>query len=121
MDNCRMRVIADGVIAERIALDTIMHYNPVTKSANVNFRSAEVIYVNGVAQPGNMACDQSLPFDAGANATRKFGAGLTDPVTGADLSNISVAGIDAYMKAAFSTLHHEYCESLIPPAITPED
>lgn len=47
------------------------------------------------------------------------GDNILDPVTGADLSNVSVAGVMTIIKAAFDTLYTEHLETQITPPETP--
>lgn len=105
MTNTRIRSIADGVQAERIATETHMFYDPLTQDAQVVFQGQEFLDVAGVlTQPldGREALQTSLA----ALAARKFAAGV-DPITGADLSDISGAGVTMILKAIYDTLHNE--------------
>ncbi|MCC4622704.1 hypothetical protein LL965_22715, partial [Xanthomonas cassavae CFBP 4642] len=59
---------------------------------------------------------EPLTTTSDAIATRMFAAGLADPVTGQDLSNVSAAGVVVYLKAVYDRLHNEAAAAL-PPAI----
>lgn len=103
--NTRIRAITEGVQAERIAIETHMFYDPLTGGANVVFQGQEFLEVGGEltqALDGREALQTSLA----ALATRQFSAGV-DPITGADLSDISGAGVTMILKAIYDTLHNE--------------
>lgn len=101
--NPRIRVIADGITAEMIAEQTHLFYDPTTGGGYVSFQAREHLIVgNDVQAPlGDFDILQVQLPDV---ATLKFGAGLVDPVTGQDLSNISGAGQTLLMKAAYDQL-----------------
>lgn len=103
--NARIRTIADGITAEMIAEQTHMFYDPATGAGSVSFQARESLYVNGVQQ-APMGDYNILQVDASAIIAEKFGAGLVDPVTGADLSNISTGGLMALIKAAYDQLYN---------------
>lgn len=104
-NNSRIREIAPGVVGEMIAEQIHIFYFPETGGGYVSFQAREVLYVNGVHQApmGDFDILQAqLPDIAGV----KFGAGLVDPVSGIDLSDVTVGGLDALIKAAYDQLHN---------------
>lgn len=107
MTNARIRTLADGVTGEMIAEQTHLFYDAATGSGSVSFQGRESLFVNGTYQPltGDFDILQANLADI---ATRQFVAtGVTDPVTGADLSAVSAAGMVLILKAAYDTLYNE--------------
>jgi hypothetical protein len=104
-DNTRIRTIANGVTAERIATETHIFYDPLTISAQIVFQGEEFLTIEG-ALSSKFDGRQALQTTLAQIATRTFDAG-TDPVTGADLSAVSTAGVTAIIKAVYDALHNE--------------
>lgn len=103
--NARIRTISEGVTAEMIAEQTHLFYDPQTAGGTIAFQARESLFVNGTYQP--LAGDfDVLHVSIGDIASRCFGIGA-DPVTGADLSQVSAAGIALIIKAAYDTLFNE--------------
>jgi|GEM_PF-1402826 len=104
--NSRIRNLAPGVDVERIAVESHFFYDPLTGNANVVFQGMEFLILDGAV---NKMLDGREPLTTTSDeiAVRQFAAGLSDPVTGQDLSNISAAGIVIYLKAVYDTLHNE--------------
>jgi len=102
-DNARIRTIAPDVVAEMIAEQVHLFYDPATGGGYASFQAREVLYVGGQHQ-APMGDFNILQVQIDAIATQCFGAGLVDPVTGADLSQVSVGGLDALIKAAYDQL-----------------
>lgn len=101
--NARIRDIATGVTAEMIAEQTHLFYDPTSKTGYASFQAREHLVVNDVV--GLPMGDYNiLRVDLAAIATTKFGAGLVDSVSGLDLSQLTVAGLDTYIKAAYDQL-----------------
>lgn len=101
--NARIRTIAPNITAEMIAEQTHMFYDPTTQGGYVSFQAREHLVVDAVV--GLPMGDYNiLRVDVTAIAQTKFGAGLKDPVTQADLSNVSTAGIMVIIKAAYDQL-----------------
>lgn len=103
--NARIRAISEGITAEMIAEQTHLFYDPQTGGGTIAFQARESLFVNGSYQPlaGNF---DVLQVSIGDIASRCFGTG-TDPITGADLSQLSAAGIALIIKAAYDTLYNE--------------
>ncbi|MBD4059501.1 hypothetical protein P2C08_20235 [Xanthomonas perforans] len=96
-------------------MESHFFYDPLTGVANVVFQGMEFLLLDGAV---NKMLDgrEPLTTTSDAIATRMFAAGLADPVTGQDLSNVSAAGVVVYLKAVYDRLHNEAAASL-PPAI----
>lgn len=105
--NARIRQIADGITAEMIAEQTHLFYDPGTGGGSVSFQARESLYVAGAYQPlaGDYNILQANLVDI---QTRTFAAsGTMDPVTGADLSQISAVGMVLILKATYDILYNE--------------
>ena len=105
--NARIRTLAAGVTGEMIAEQTHLFYDPGTGGGSVSFQGRESLFVNGAFQPLTGDYD-ILQANVADIATRQFAApGSVDPVTNADLSQISAAGIVLIIKAAYDVLFNE--------------
>jgi citrate lyase gamma subunit len=102
-DNARIRTIAPDVTAEMIAEQVHLFYDPGTGGGYASFQAREVLYVNGQHQ-APMGDFNILQVQLDAIVGQCFGAGLVDPVTGADLSQVSVAGLSVLIKTAYDQL-----------------
>jgi len=110
-NNSRIRNLAPGVDVERIAVESHFFYDPFTGSANVVFQGMEFLLLEGAVSK-MLDGREALATTSDSIATRLFGAGLTDPVTGADLSEVSAAGVVVYLKAVYDKLHNERAVAL---------
>lgn len=114
--NARIRTLATGVTGEMIAEQTHLFYNPETDGGSVSFQGRESLFVSGSYQPLTGDYD-ILQADVADIATRKFApAGTVDPVSGADLSQISAAGMVLILKAAYDVLYNERAAANVEPA-----
>lgn len=105
MSNSRIREITPGVMVERVAADIHISYNTLTQGANITFQGEEFL-LDAAAKPvAALAGREALHTSLGAIAGRTFDVGI-DPVTGADLSRISVAGIGNLIRAVYDQLHN---------------
>jgi len=105
--NARIRTLATGVTGEMIAEQTHLFYDPGTGGGSVSFQGRESLFVNGAYQPLTGGYD-ILQSDLAGIATRQFApVGTVDPVTGADLSQVSAAGMVLILKAAYDVLYNE--------------
>lgn len=105
--NARIREIATGITGEMIAEQTHLFYDPATGTGSVSFQARESLFVNGAYQPLAGGYD-ILQTNLSDIQTRAFvAAGTLDPVTGADLSRISAAGVMVIIKAAYDVLYNE--------------
>lgn len=112
-NNARIRAIAEGITAEMVAEQTHLFYNPQTGGGRISFQARESLFVNGSYQP--LAGDYNiLQVTVEEIADRCFGTGL-DPVTGADLSKVSAAGMALIIKSAYDRLYNE--RAALPSAV----
>lgn len=107
--NARIRVISEGITAEMIAEQTHLFYDPQTGGGSISFQARESLFVNDAYQPLAGGYD-ILMVNIPDIASRCFGVG-TDPVTGADLSQLSAAGIALIIKSAYDTLYNERADA----------
>ncbi|WP_187300595.1 hypothetical protein [Mizugakiibacter sediminis] len=91
------------MIAEQVHL----FYNPQDGSGSVSFQGRESLFVNGAYQPlaGDFNILQAQLADIAARCFAP--AGTVDPVTGADLSQVSAAGLVLIVKAAYDVMFNE--------------
>jgi hypothetical protein len=116
-DNARIRTMAPGVTAEMVAEQVHIFYDPAAGSASIAFQARESLFVSNAYEPLNGAFNV-LQVNLADIETRLFApVGTIDPVTGADLSKISPAGVDLILKAAYDTLFNEQ-SALIAAAAT---
>lgn len=101
--NARFIDAGGGTIAEMMSNQVQFFYDPTTGQANAIFNGKPYLSL------GNkyVALDQNydiLQVDFSSKMTHCYGqhvAPLVDPVTGADLTQVSVAGVMMLMKAAY--------------------
>lgn len=106
----RIQTLAAGFTREVIAEQTHLFYDPITKSVTVSFQYRPNMYVND--QPMGAGGDWStLIVGVDELASRLFGEGVVDPVTGKPLNDVSGAGIVMLIKAAFPALYDEAYEA----------
>lgn len=105
--NARLTDVAPTVVKEQIAEVVSFNYNALTQGATLSFQSRAYMYVNAVPQAMAETNPNYLqaPVDQ-AMQVECFGIGLRDPVTGADLSKISTAGMALIIKNAFDILYN---------------
>lgn len=103
--NARIRTIENDVTAQYIAEQTHIFYDPSTGLGTYSFQGRENLFVGTCWQPltGNW---DTLTGNIGDIASDCFGTGA-DPVTGADLTKISVAGLSIILKGAYDTLFNQ--------------
>ena len=104
--NARINDLAPTVVTEQITDNIQFVYNPLTEAASFNFMSRQYVYVSGAPQQLAGTNMNMLQQDADAVIEECFGLGLADPVTGTDLSKVSVAGIMTIVKNAFDILYN---------------
>lgn len=103
--NSRKFLYKGSVPVELWAVGVQINYNPANRTAQIFFNAQAMTMMNGVPLQLPYVSD-TLEVDLSAQKTRCFGYGL-DPVTGFDLSQVSVAGLDRIISCAFDTLHNE--------------
>ncbi|MEX2964264.1 hypothetical protein [Microbulbifer sp. TYP-18] len=107
--NARLREIAPGVLAERLATEVHLFWNPADDSASIAFQTSEHLCVAGQWQPlvPDAVGGQVLELNLADIRTRTFASGLNDPVTGVDLGGVTPAGLMLLIKNAFDKLYNE--------------
>lgn len=102
-DNARFKDKGGGVISEMISSETKLFYNPSTGEASAVFASQEFIQADTNLLPlAGAPTIMEVPL-----STRMMEcpciAGDIDPVTQADLSQISIAGVMTLLKRFYDT------------------
>jgi hypothetical protein len=114
--NARITDVAPTVVKEQIAEIVSFNYNALTQGSNFSFQSRAYMYVN--QEPQSMADPSAnyLQVDVTDEVlVQCFGVGLRDPVTGADLSTISTAGVALIIKNAFDILYNQRAQASNTP------
>lgn len=122
-DNARFEPIVGEAEFETMAPETVLYWDPVTDQSSAYFRTQKYLKVDGVIRgdvPGIPTGGISL--DITNNLHQLYGEGLTDPVTGAPLDNVSVGGLMVLIKRAFDKRANEYFTEAADPIETePEE
>lgn len=107
MTNTRIRTDALGNRIERIATETHVFYNPAfPDTAQIVFQGEEYLTdATGDTIVAKIEGRQSLRIELADIAAKTYDAG-TDPVTGANLSQISPAGIAQIIRAVYDAEHN---------------
>lgn len=112
MTNARISTIATGITREIVAEQTHLFYDPATKLGYVAFQHRPSLYVNGEFN-GPAGEFDVLQLHLADVATRCYSTSI-DPVTGADLSKISAAGIAQILKDVFDIAYNEQSAAVTP-------
>lgn len=105
--NSRFKLLGPGILTEMIAHQTQLLYNPSVQSIEALFTGSPFLRVENRYVPVGNEMD-ILRLDLTPRlAERPAKAGDLDPVTGVDLSNVSVAGVMVIMKRAYDNFHNE--------------
>lgn len=106
--NSRIREIAPGLIAERIAEQTHVAYEPIGGGAEITFVASEYLLDVDAAAIERLGSNPDiLRAKLDDIAGRRFGEGAVDPVTSAPLDDVSAAGVAVLLKRAYHILHNE--------------
>jgi hypothetical protein len=98
--NARFTLLGNGQYSEMISDQVQLFWDPVTGDGRCIFNALPYLNIGGTyTQLGGVM--NNLMVDFIDKIGTCYGEGLTDPVTGADLGGISVAGISLIVKAAF--------------------
>lgn len=103
--NSRKMLYEGKVPVELWATQVIINYDPINRSARVLFNGTGMTQSNGVVFPMTFITDQ-LEVDMGTMKKQCFGRGK-DPNTQADLSNISIEGLDRLISQVYDHFHNE--------------
>lgn len=122
-NNARFEKINGEAEFEVIGIEVNASFDPVTDSGVVTTNAAKFLKVDGEyrtdippARCGSVEDD--LAYE---RATVLGEPGLTDPVTGADLSDVSYAGLLLLVKTRFNRRWNEQAAVPEPEAPEPED
>lgn len=117
--NARFVDMGGGIVAEMMSDQAQFFYDPATGSARAIYNGLPYISINGVYHSLNTQFDV-LHVDLDTEMTRCYGleqgGALTDPVTGVDLTNISVAGIMTLMKLSYDSEFNTRANAVPPVA-----
>jgi len=106
-NNSRFVDMGGGHIAEMIATQVQVFYNPTTQQCRAVFSGSPYILMGATFQRIGEAPAEPLVQDlTSIMPLRLVPAGIKDPVTGADLSQISLAGAVIYHKFAYDFFHN---------------
>lgn len=103
MIDSRTREIAPGVEAERVATEGHFFYDPATGSANIIFQGEEFLKLGGELG-AKLDGRQALMLQLSEEDAETFNAGA-DPVSGLDLSRVSLAGLANVVRALYAKKH----------------
>ena len=105
--NSRFKLLGPGILTEMVAHQTQLFYDPSRQSVEVTFNGSAYLQTpNGYVTVGNESDILRVPLtDRLMDKMSK--PGDLDPVTGADLSNISIAGVLIIFKRAYDNFHNE--------------
>lgn len=95
----RVNTVSDSVVVEQIATDLSMQYNPLTQQALLVMNFRGVLLVDGQVADLTGSDRTQVVITTEAHAGTKFAEGVSDPVSGVDLSQVTAAGIMAYLKS----------------------
>ena len=105
-NNTRIRTDALGNRIERIATETHIFYSPLDQSANIVFQGEEFLTdAAGTDVVAKLEGRKALSVQLASIAAKTYNAGA-DPVTGADLSQVSPAGIAQIIRAVYDAEHN---------------
>lgn len=105
-NNSRFVDMGGGYIAEFIADQEQLFYNPTTQKARVIFNGAPYILMGDQYQRIGTTTDRLEQDLSNLMQMCLVPQGYLDPVTGADLSKISLMGILVYNKVAYDFFHN---------------
>lgn len=103
--NSRIRTTSTGAEVERIATETHIFYNAQSQDANVVFQGEEHLVGQDGSVGDKLSGREALSVSLADIGQQTFDAGL-DPITGEDLSRISVAGLGNIIRAVYDALHN---------------
>lgn len=105
--NSRFKLLGQGIMTEMIAHQTQLIYEPSTQKIEALFAGSPYLKIEDKYVPVGNEVDL-LKVDLTSRMMEVPGrTGDRDPVTGVDLSNVSVAGIAVLLKRAYDNFHNE--------------
>lgn len=105
----RFTDLGAGMTSEMIGTNIQITYDPATQAASVNFTGKPYVQINGVYHSIG-SNSQSVGANLSDKLAATYGSG-TDPVTGADLSKVSIAGLMVIIKAAYNEFCNERADA----------
>ena len=123
-ENSRFKDLGNGSVVETIATQTQLFYDPTTQQARAIFNGATFLDVNGQYVSVGQDID-ILRVDFADKMTDRIAVdGDVDPITGADLTQITIAGAMLLIKRAYDHFHNaraaEIAAAVEPPSALPE-
>lgn len=109
-ENSRFDVLENGLIIEKIASQIQIFYDPTTQQVRVHFNGTTYLKTGEKYEAINRPND-ILTVALNPHITRRMGVGV-DPVTGADLSEISIYGVQLLLKKVYDTFHNEHAAAI---------
>lgn len=117
--NARFTDMGGGIISEMMADQVQFFYDPATGSARAIYNGLPYISINNTYHSLNV-CFDVLHVDLDTEMTRCYGleqgSTMVDPVTGTDLTKISVAGIMTLIKLAYDSEYNTRAAAMPPTA-----
>lgn len=105
--NSRFKLLGQGIMTEMIAHQTQLIYEPSTQKIEALFVGSPYLKIDDKYVPVGNEVD-TLKVDLTSRMIEVPGKiGDRDPVTGVDLSNVSVAGIAVLLKRSYDNYHNE--------------
>lgn len=119
-NNARFAPIEGRAELEVIAYETILHFDPVSDTGSVVSNAARYLKVDGEYHPEMPPAPCGSVIDHTPDIIDEIVGepGMVDPVTGADLSGVSVAGMMDLHKLWFNRRWNQ--EATSKPAQEPE-
>lgn len=100
----RIRTTTTGAPVKRFPTEFHVFMDPISRGATVVFQGEEFLLNADGSAADKLEGRQALTTSAAAIGEKTFHAGK-DPVTGADLSLLSLGGVLQYLDAFFGALH----------------
>lgn len=113
MTSARFRDLGNGITGELMADQVQLFYDPTTQQARVIFNGNEYIDVGVQNYLAIGTMHDALEVDLSDKMANCYGGG-TDPVTGIDLSQVSVAGLMIILKVAYDVFVNERAAAQVP-------
>lgn len=104
--NSRFKDMGGGNIAESIAHQVQIFYNPTTQQARVVFNGAPYILMGDTYRRIGLEQEVLEQDLSSLLHLRLIPPGVLDPVTGFDLSNVSLYGVHLIHKLAYDFFHN---------------
>lgn len=106
MTNTRIRTTSTGAPVKRFPTEFHVFVDPITGSANIVFQGEEFLLNADGSAADKLEGRQALTATLEDVTGRTVHAGH-DPLTGADLSQITPEGLLQYADALFAAMHHD--------------